>query len=70
MDIIPAVTSVRNMLVAASASIAPVDSFGVAVVFSPLAVWNRLSQVLINIIVRDNNTNTLPKRGKQNSTSP
>jgi hypothetical protein len=46
-----------------------VDSFGVAVVVSPLAVWNRLSQVLINVIVHDNNTTTLPKHGKQNSAS-
>ena len=69
MDIIPAVTRVRNMLVAASAIITPVDSFGVAVVVSPLAVWNRLSQVLINVIVYDNNTTTLPKRGKRNSAS-
>ena len=69
MDIIPAVTRVRNMLVAASAIITPVDSFGVAVVVSPLAVWNRLSQVLINVIVHDNNTTTLPNRRKQDSAS-
>jgi hypothetical protein len=69
VDIIPAVTRVRNMLVAASAIITPVDSFGVAVVVSPPAVWNRLSQVLINVIVHDNNTTTLPKHGKRKSAS-
>jgi hypothetical protein len=70
VDMMPAVTRVRNIPVVASAIIAPVDSFdGVILLFSPLAVLNRLSQVLINVIVYDNNTNTLPNREKPNSAS-
>ena len=58
------------MLVAASAIIAPVESFGIAIFVASCYlkyVVLSIKTTLINVIVHDNNTNTLPQRGKQKS---
>jgi hypothetical protein len=67
--IMPAVTRVRNIPVVAIAITTPVDSFDVGILLFPLVILNRLSQVLINLIVYDNNTNTLPNHEKPKSAS-
>jgi hypothetical protein len=62
----PLVSSVKNSPVATIAINAPTDIFRV-IICVPLNVSNPMSQVLINIIVHENNTTTLPKCEKQNS---
>jgi len=54
----PAVTRVRNMAVAVSAIVAPVESFCIAL--SPV-VLNAKTQELINVAVHENNTTTPPQ---------
>ena len=56
----PAVTMVRNSPVTATAIIAPIDIFRIAIMFPPI-ISNAKSQVLINVIVDWNYTTTLAK---------
>jgi hypothetical protein len=53
-----------NRPVAAIAIAAPVEIFRISIT-CPLIISNAKSKVLINVIVHDNNTTTLPQRGKQ-----